>query len=210
MRGANMNIRAISMVLVLCLAVFTGITCKKDKATTTQPKQEGVAVLPAGEKLEGEDCKLHVECKSGVCSYYKADNGYCTSISCKKGIREDNNNFFCNEVGKWAKSKGEGEPCEYDYECYQPTCFMRPNCGTANLPVVSCRNGVCFHEFVENECERQGMKKLLRKDQYSITDDGRCFESMAQMILPTVCAPCGNGICDDEVESKCNCPEDCK
>jgi len=32
---------------------------------------------------------------------------------------------------------------------------------------------------------------------------------MAQRILRTVCAPCGNGVCDPD-ESVCNCPRDCK
>jgi hypothetical protein len=52
-------------------------------------------------------------------------------------------------------------------------------------------------------CEA-GLKRVLREDQY----DSACRESMAQMILPTVCVPCGNNVCDAN-ESDCNCPEDC-
>ena len=26
----------------------------------------------------------------------------------------------------------------------------------------------------------------------------------------SICAPCGNGVCDEELENECNCPEDCK
>lgn len=53
-------------------------------------------------------------------------------------------------------------------------------------------------------CEDPEDIRVLQADQYS--ED--CVESMAQMELPTVCVPCGNGVCDSE-ESECNCPEDC-
>ena len=50
---------------------------------------------------------------------------------------------------------------------------------------------------------------MLRKDQYSLLEDGSYIENMVRMELPTVCAPSGNGVCDEELESACNCPEDC-
>jgi hypothetical protein len=82
---------------------------------------------------------------------------------------------------------------------------MNPTCALSDIPAVSCKNNICTSEIQPNECEQQGLTKILRKDQYNQD----CFESVAQMILPTVCAPCGNNICETDVESICNCPVDC-
>ena len=169
-------------------------------------------ILPAGGKPEGGRCREHNECSSGACDHYKKDQGRCASASCKIGDKADNNKFFCNENGQWEQSKNEGQLCEQDYECYQPTCFMIPNCDLTDIPRTKalCKDNVCVYEIEQDECEKQGLQRVLSKDAYFKTDDGQCIQSMAQMLLPTVCAPCGNGICDKEIESECNCPEDCK
>ena len=89
---------------------------------------------------------------------------------------------------------------------------MNPSCDVSGITntIVSCnKDNLCVSEQGKDECELQGLKKVLQKDQYMKTADGSCFESIAQMVLPTVCVNCPNGICEEE-ESKCNCPEDCK
>ncbi len=156
-------------------------------------------------------CKEHSDCLSGVCNHYKKDLGKCATESCKPGDRTDNNNFYCNEAWTWKPSKKTGEKCSYDYECYQPTCYMIPSCHVTDIPETRsyCDNGACVIRIVKNNCDEKGMKRLLKKDQYTRSEDGKCFENMAQRLLPTVCSPCGNGECDAELESVCNCPEDC-
>ena len=158
-----------------------------------------------------KDCRGHSECLSGVCDHYKADMGKCAPEKCTEGEKSDNNNFYCDKNGKWQKSKMTGDNCNEDYECFKPTCFMNPMCDATGVlnTIVSCNlDNLCVSDDVMDECEKQGLKKVLQKDQYMKTEDGSCFESMAQMVLPTVCVNCGNDICEEE-ESKCNCPEDC-
>ncbi|MDP3765830.1 MAG: hypothetical protein Q8R04_04925, partial [Nanoarchaeota archaeon] len=74
--------------------------------------------------------------------------------------------------------------------------------------IVSCDNNKCISRVEKDSCEKQGLKTVLAKSEFMPTSDGSCVESIAQRELKTVCAPCGNSICD-EIESKCNCPQDC-
>jgi hypothetical protein len=137
--------------------------------------------------------------------------GRCVKSPCTPGERTDNNNLFCNGASAWEVSIKDGEACEADYQCFEPTCFMVPTCQLTDIPRTRalCRDGRCVLEVSGDGCGPEGGKRVLRKDQYSVLEDGSCMESMAQMELPTVCAPCGNGVCDEELESACNCPEDC-
>ncbi len=150
-------------------------------------------------------CTTDTDCPSGVCNPLKADQGECAPITCTPGDRTSTNHFFCNSSEEWQPSKAPGQPCKEDYECFRQSCFMNPMCELSDIPAVSCKNSVCTAQIHENECEQQGLKKILRKDQFN----EQCFESIAQRVLPTVCAPCGNNVCETELESKCNCPEDC-
>ena len=156
---------------------------------------------------QGIDCREHSACPSGVCNHYKADLGTCAIEPCSTGEKTDNNNFFCNLDRRWESSKIENEQCDFDYECYQKTCFMIPQCDLTDIPRTKswCKENVCVLCVEEDECVSEGMKKILEKNQY----DENCIESLAQMELPTVCAPCGDDICDVQLESSCNCPEDC-
>lgn len=162
-------------------------------------------------KAAGEDCREHAECTSNACDHYKADMGRCAASPCTPGDRTDNNNLFCNGASAWETSIKDGEACEADYQCFEPTCFMVPTCQLTDIPRTRalCRDGRCVLEVGGDGCGPEGGVRVLRKDQYSVAEDGTCMESMAQMELPTVCAPCGNGVCDEELESPCNCPEDC-
>ena len=150
-------------------------------------------------------CQADSDCPSGICNLLKADNGLCLFNPCTTGDRTSTNHFFCNISKEWQSSKQPGESCNEDYECFRQSCFMNPTCDIADIPAISCKNNICTSEIQQNECEQQGLKKILRKDQYNQD----CFESVAQMILPTVCTNCGNNICETKLESKCNCPEDC-
>ena len=190
------------LLLIISLIFVAGCTVLTNKKTSD---------LTIEKESNDVDCFRHEECVSGVCDHYKKDSGKCAPVLCQIGDRADNNNFFCDQNEKWVTSKKEGESCAQNYECYQPTCFMRPNCDLSNIPRTKalCKDNVCIYEIEPDECTKQGMKKVLKKDQYIQSDDGRCMESMAQRILPTVCAPCGDGVCDEELESSCNCPEDC-
>lgn len=87
---------------------------------------------------------------------------------------------------------------------------MIPSCDLTDIPRTSafCKNNVCTQEIAQDECEAQGLKRILDKNEYDVYD-GRCIESFAQRALNTVCAPCGNGVCEENLESECNCREDC-
>ena len=157
----------------------------------------------SGEK----DCRSDSECTSGVCDFIKHDFGNCAPVVCDTGSQAHGINdisFFCNQSGEWQKIKNLGESCDFDYECFRETTKDCPTCH--NDYSYSCKNNTCTAEKQLNECEQQGLKRILRNDQYF----GECIESMAQMTLPTVCAPCGDGVCNAEIETGCNCPEDCQ
>ena len=163
----------------------------------------------SADKVERQPCRAHNECASGVCSHYKADNGFCARVKCKPGEHADNNHFFCNRAGKWEKSRREGEACGKSFECFQPNCYMDPVCDTRPKVRALCEGGVCNQVVIKDACSAKGFKKLLAPEEYAVSADGRCIESMAQRLLRTVCVPCGNGVCDKN-ESRCNCPADCK
>jgi len=158
----------------------------------------GSVVLKSG----GEECGKNTECLSGVCDLYKQQMGKCSPLPCTPGEKTNHNDFYCDQNGKWQKPKQAGDACVESYECFQPNCYEVPDCSVREK--ASCEENICIEKHLLDECEQKGLKKILRADQYS--DD--CFKSMAQMTLPTVCAPCGDGDCDQD-ETKCNCPEDC-
>ncbi len=200
MKGIDIRVKNKRLIHgILVLAVIGVISIS---GCIQQPLEKG-SILTTGDKLEGEDCRQHSECRSGVCDHYKKDHGKCAPTSCETGKRSDNNNFFCNENGEWDQSNREGESCAQDYGCHQPTCFMIPACDLTDIPRTRarCKDKVCVYEIEQDECDKQGLKRILTKE-----DCG----SMAQRTLSTTCAPCGNGACDKEIESECNCPEDCK
>lgn len=186
-------------VILICLCGCTNINKDAENINVKNLKQ--------GQ----EDCTEHSECLSAVCDHYKADMGKCADTKCSEGEKSDNNNFYCDKNGEWQKSKITGDNCMEDYECFKQTCFMNPMCDLYSIEntIVSCENNLCISVDGMDECELKGLKKVLQKDQYMTTEDGSCFESMAQMVLPTVCVDCPNGKCE-EAESKCNCPDDCK
>ena len=156
-----------------------------------------------------QQCTEHSACASKVCDHYKKDLGNCAPKRCEIGEKTDNNNYYCNNELKWEKSKKKGTSCQNDFECFQQTCFMNPRCGLNQIPKASCEGGKCVLEAGPDPCG-VGMSTALRKDQYNLDQDGNCQESMAQMVLPTVCIKCGDSICDEETESECNCPKDCR
>ena len=159
------------------------------------------------DQQENQECHSDSECESGVCDFMKQDFGICAPVVCETGVQAQgisDISFFCNENNEWQKIKNGGERCDFDYECFRETTKDCPTCH--NDYSYSCKNNTCTAEKQLNECEQQGLKRILRKDQYF----GECIESIAQLTLPTVCAPCGNGVCNVELETKCNCPEDCQ
>jgi len=79
-------------------------------------------------------------------------------------------------------------------------------------------NGVCGAEYVkELTCKQEGE---------SLSPGYECCEGLVSktpgvydastgicgMIIGSfgICTPCGNGVCDEELENYCNCPEDCE
>ena len=133
-------------------------------------------------KAAGADCRAHSECASSVCDFYKQDMGKCASSVCASGDEVVGINGaveYSCDNGGWSKVENGEQTCKDS-----PYCDLSQPCD-------------------------EGLTRVLRKDQFTITEGGQCFESVAQMVLPTVCVPCGNGVCDNQ-ESECNCPADCK
>ncbi|MBS3158956.1 hypothetical protein J4206_06745 [Candidatus Woesearchaeota archaeon] len=173
---------------------------ENSRAAVTEPKQDG------------QDCNADSECSSGVCDFIKQDGGECAPSSCTPGSQAQGISdvtFFCNQDNQWQKIKNISESCTYDYECFRKTGKDCPSCHPEDYR-YSCKNSVCAEEKLQDECEKRGLKRILTKEESDNNRDGTCYPSMAQRQLFTVCAPCGNKVCDTELESKCNCPEDCE
>jgi len=60
-----------------------------------------------------------------------------------------------------------------------------------------------IHDWYPDECCR-GLKKIHNPGSYT---DARCIYYKASR--HTICAPCGNGVCDKEIEDSCTCVKDC-
>lgn len=196
------TIHGISALVVISV-ISVGCTYQIDESPA-------LPTLLTGGKLEGESCSLDSDCVSGVCDYIKQDWGRCAPVDCTTGAQAQgiaDISFFCNQDGKWQRIKSVGENCDFDYECFRRTGKDCPTCYPEDYRYY-CRD-ICIEEKQLNECEKQGLKRILRQDEYVILDE-QCVESLEQRRLSTVCAPCGNGICDEELESECNCPEDCR
>lgn len=156
-------------------------------------------------------CRSDTECRSGVCDFIKQDMGTCADTKCSPGSQAQgiyDISFFCNRDGHWEKIKKTGDPCMHNYECYTRTCKDAPDCPPGDY-LTSCKNGICVLEQQRNECELKGLKRITVKEDADQNRDGSCFKTLAQRELKTVCSPCGNGVCERELESKCNCPADC-
>lgn len=126
-----------------------------------------------------ESCGKDSDCESGVCNCIKQDSKVCEPVNCTPGD-------VATDCAGIVVKRCSQDASWAGVENGEQTCKDNPACDL-NKPCAG------------------GLIRALRKDQYGKD----CQESMAQMILPTVCIPCGNGICDDN-ESQCNCPEDCE
>jgi len=173
----------------------------------------GRPVTPASEgKSAGQDCGANSECASRVCNFMKQDIGRCAPLKCKTGQQASGLSdiaFFCGRDSKWQAIRQVGEKCSFNYECFKATGKDCPTCHPGDYKYY-CKEGFCVAEKQLNACEEQGLKRIVSKEDADSQNDGSCVPSMAQRPEITVCAPCGNGVCDAELESKCNCPEDCK
>ncbi len=77
-------------------------------------------------------------------------------------------------------------------------------------------NGDCGQEYVKVlDCVEEGVglspgyeccEGLIGRNPSTPIRDGICDEIAGSF---GICIPCGNGVCDEELENICNCPEDC-
>jgi len=158
-----------------------------------------------------QDCRSDGDCRSGVYNFIKQDYGICASSTCTPGSviqGISNTSFFCNQSNRWERTRSFCEPCSEDWECTARTCKDAPGCHPGDYR-TSCKNGTCTEESRVNECEMQGLVRIVAKEDADMNRDGSCIVTLAQRELITVCAPCGDGTCDKDLESACNCPEDC-
>lgn len=88
------------------------------------------------------------------------------------------------------------------------SCSNRENFVVDNI-TLSCITEPGKAYYPANETCCNGLKSIFGSE----APDGTCFctEKDNDCGGAPVCAPCGNGICEDQYwEDKCNCKEDCK
>ena len=173
------------------------------------PEKERINVPP---EIKSTDlgCQTDNECSSGVCNFIKQDSGECMPGQCSTGEQaigiNGQTSFYCDHNNQWQKVKKFGEYCDYDYECLIITCKDNPGCHPGEFKYY-CKNNECVAQQQPDPCQIQGLVRIIQKDEYF--DKDKCIETFAQREIQTVCAPCGNGICDTDMENNCNCPSDC-
>ncbi len=179
--------------------------------TSCAPKQSINTAQPLPPKIGGQDCQQDTDCFSGVCNFIKQNIGQCMVAQCSTSEQAIGINgqttFYCDHNNHWQKVKQFGETCNYDYECVNITCKDTPSCHPGDFKYY-CQEHECVGEQQADPCRQQGLTRIIQKDEYF--DKEQCIETFAQREIQTICAPCGDGICDPEIEFKCNCPNDCK
>jgi hypothetical protein len=83
-----------------------------------------------------------------------------------------------------------------------------PNCEFQNCPEVKSEECTREGEY-KNESDSECCPGLVEGSGKVIYDKDCIIPPNIGVSLP-ICIACGNGVCDDELENKCNCPEDCQ
>jgi len=176
------------------------------------PKQITQTIPNLNLKTQGQDCYADTDCQSGICNFIKENFGQCQPAQCATGDQtigvSGQTTYYCDHNNQWQKIRQFGETCNNDYECVKITCKDNPGCHPGDFKYY-CKDNKCAAEQQQNECVKQGLVRINEKEAFT-RNDGSCVEVfIEQREEPTVCAPCGNGVCDTELENKCNCPADC-
>ncbi|MBU0530848.1 MAG: hypothetical protein KKC05_04195 [Nanoarchaeota archaeon] len=113
----------------------------------------------------------------------------CVNETC----RSDNSTYCGNGICE------EGEVCSED-------------CGVSNITGEECKvHGQIPNYTQGGDMSSQccpGLKHLVQKHTYY--DNCTYMFDQYGVEYVGICISCGNGICDEEYESTCNCPDDCK
>ncbi|HUW22282.1 MAG TPA: hypothetical protein VMW41_06490 [Candidatus Bathyarchaeia archaeon] len=194
--------------VVIAFLGYQNYQLKHQGQTSPQTRTEEVtsaispALAPLGCITEGET--LFPNDGRSCCSnlkpewnYLKLENNSCQSISKPLFDNQDQpqaggHQLVCINCGDGICSKGENG-CICPKDCRDLKCKEHGEVPTTtdsgdNLDIQCC----------------QGLKHVTQKDFF----DKNC------QLKPTddyigICLACGNGTCDTQFESHCNCPEDC-
>jgi len=112
--------------------------------------------------------------------------------------------IYCTEMG-YATEMGSADENEY--------CVFDDG---GMCEIQDFYTGACGQEYVkELPCTKSGESNLPGHEccegLVPVPPSNVSADNTCNLITGwSMCAPCGNGVCDSEVENKCNCPEDCK
>jgi len=124
-------------------------------------------------------------------NYEMQEDGSCKSISGSSGQQ-----LICIKCGNGICGKGENG-CNCPKDCKDFKCKEH-----GEIPIFFPGDDMSI------QCCK-GLKHRLQKEYF----DENCtnlFEKYGGGGYAGICLACGDGICDEKFESKCNCPEDCK
>ena len=124
-------------------------------------------------------------------NYEMQEDGSCKSISGSSGRQ-----LICVKCGNGVCGEGENG-CNCPKDCKDFKCKEH-----GEIPIFFPGNDMSI------QCCK-GLKHRLQKEYF----DENCtnlFEKYGGGGYAGICLACGDGICDEKFESKCNCPEDCK
>jgi len=124
-------------------------------------------------------------------NYEIQEDGSCKSISGSSGHQ-----LICVKCGNGVCGEGENG-CNCPKDCKDFKCKEH-----GEIPIFFPGDDMSI------QCCK-GLKHRLRKEYF----DENCtnlFEKYGGGGYAGICLACGDGICDEKFESKCNCPEDCK
>jgi len=124
-------------------------------------------------------------------NYEMQEDGSCKSISGSSGHQ-----LICVKCGNGVCGEGENG-CNCPKDCKDFKCKEH-----GEIPIFFLGDDMSI------QCCK-GLKHRLQKEYF----DENCtnlFEKYGGGGYAGICLACGDGICDEKFESKCNCPEDCK
>ncbi len=150
-----------------------------------------------------KECKVAEDCMSKTCFNAKCKENACTYSP----IAECCGNERCDQSESYEGCSVDCPNCDDNNECTTDSFdYHTQECVNGAIPgVACCGNGVCElsedYESCTRDCPNCDDNNDCTRDSY----DRHTQECVNKAIIPC----CGNGLCDEGVETRNNCEADC-
>jgi hypothetical protein len=177
----------------ICLDCGNGICEEFENECTCPDDCDPNGCIGQGETYypnEGDKCCAYLE---HAWNYVVDENGKCSWIL-KEGSWKQQ--LICVNCGNGICEEGEN-PCICPSDCGDTVCA-----GHGEIPWPTAEGYLTYSRCCEGSIVRY-QKECFDEDCVNL------YEVHGGGGYAGICLSCGDGVCDETVESKCNCPEDC-